>query len=71
MRVKVGKKWYDGKKQFIMIELSDFDRKNISAMPRSNKKYAEFPDGTPIDKKMSDFMEVPLKVLGQPKGEKK
>jgi len=72
MRVKVGKKWYDGEKQMIMVELSPHDRYNISHSPKDNTKYACFPDGTPIDKKMSDFMEVPLKILlGQPKGKKK
>ena len=68
MRIKVDGKWYAGKDTMIMIELTDKDRRNIENMPQDNHKYAEFPDGTPIDQKMSDFMEVPLDtLLGQPK----
>jgi hypothetical protein len=72
MRVKVNGKWYDGETDMIMVELSAWDRKNIQDMPKSNKKYANFPDGTPLDQAVADFMEVPLKLLlGQPKSKGK
>lgn len=63
MRIKVNSEWHDGKDEFIMVELSKYDRKNIENMPKSNKKYAQFPDGTPIDEEMADFMEAPLRIL--------
>lgn len=69
MRVKVNDVWYDGEKEFIMVELTDYDRKNIEDMPKNNHKYAQFPEGTIIDNHLAKFMEVPLKILkGQPKG---
>jgi hypothetical protein len=72
MRKGIGLAGYDGETDMIMVELSAWDRKNIQDMPKSNKKYANFPDGTPLDQAVADFMEVPLKLLlGQPKSKGK
>ena len=44
MRVKVGDKWYDGKEEPVMVELTDSDKENIANMAEDATKYCNYPD---------------------------
>ena len=54
MKVKVGDTWYDGKKQPVMVELTDKDKENICEMPETSSKYCQYPAGW--ERKIADWM---------------
>lgn len=47
MKVRVGNSIADGKHQFIMVYLTDKDKKNIGDMLPDAHVYGEFPDDVP------------------------
>ena len=49
MRIKVGDKWYDGRKESVMIKLTDNDKKNIRNMPPEYMRLCECPRGLDIN----------------------
>lgn len=56
MRIKVGDKWYDGRKEPVMIELTDNDKKNIHDMRPECTKLCEYPLG--LDINIKEWMEA-------------
>lgn len=50
MKVKVGDKIYDGKKEPIMVILSDNDKELILKMDPKATKYLQYPDTMTPDK---------------------
>jgi len=44
MKVKVGDKIYDGKKEPVMVILDEEDKDNMRYMPPEESKYCEYPD---------------------------
>lgn len=45
MKIKVGKKIYDGETEPVMVILSDNDKNNIANMLPECKRYCSYPDG--------------------------
>jgi len=57
MKIKIGQKIYDGKKEPIMIILTNRDKENIKNMAPSATKYCVYPDSiSPI--KIKEFMKT-------------
>jgi len=50
MKVKVGNKIYDGKKEPIMVILTDGEKGQISEMPKGIKKYCVYPNTKELTK---------------------
>ena len=57
MKVKIGKKIYDGDKEPVMVILSDLDKDNISNMHPDDTKYCSFPEEADTDE-IKEFMKI-------------
>lgn len=55
MKVKIGQKIFDGKKEPIMIILTNWDKENIKNMAPGIKKYCVYPDSI-SPAKIKEFM---------------
>jgi len=56
MKVKVGNKIYDGKKEVVMVILSKQDKINIANMLKTCTKYCEFPEDKYTVKEIQKWM---------------
>jgi len=58
MKILVRERVYDGKKEIVMIILTDEDKENIKKMDKDCNVYCEYPDEEDINKVvelMNDF----------------
>lgn len=57
MRVKIGDKIYDSKKEPIMLILEEYNKNDIRNMHEDARKYCEFPD-TMSEDEIKEFMKI-------------